>query len=345
MRRPGGVDRRRRAAAASRTARDRQGHHRAPQVRLSVHQRAADGEEARSSTSRTRSSSGRCISMATRRCTTSRCVRPGSTTARSPRSRPRRRAASASTSTARCSIVADARAGRRILRSRDGRSASTASRCRPATPTSARPTSSTSSTAQTTKNLFRDIFSRGRGGRKWSFSQSALFLDFLAGNQTYHCTPWGNPTRTVFGWQRPCYLLGEGYAKTFKELMEDTDWDAYGTGNYEKCADCMVHSGYEATAVKNAISQSAQGARRHAARHPHRGRDGARNRARPPAAGAIRVLSPRRAEAHRNPQGQGRDESEAADRRLIAAAEVPATIAAPTGNIKPVFFVVFAERT
>jgi hopanoid biosynthesis associated radical SAM protein HpnH len=106
----------------------------------------------------------------------------------------------------------------------------------------------------TTKQLFRDIFARGRGGKAWSFSQSSLFLDFLAGNQTYHCTPWGNPTRTVFGWQRPCYLLGEGYAKTFRELMEETDWDSYGTGNYEKCADCMVHSGYEATAVKDAIS-------------------------------------------------------------------------------------------
>ena len=62
---------------------------------------------------------------------------------------------------------------------------------------------------------------RGGGAKNWSFSQSTLFLDFLAGNQTYHCTPWGNPTRTVFGWQRPCYLLGEGYAKTFKELMDD----------------------------------------------------------------------------------------------------------------------------
>ena len=72
-----------------------------------------------------------------------------------------------------------------------------------------------------TKTLFRDIFRRGNGGKNWSFSQSGLFLDFLAGNQTYHCTPWGNPTRTVFGWQRPCYLLGEGYAKTFKELMEE----------------------------------------------------------------------------------------------------------------------------
>ena len=105
-----------------------------------------------------------------------------------------------------------------------------------------------------TKQLFRDIFHRGRG-HKWSFSQSSLFLDFLAGNQNYHCTPWGNPTRTYFGWQRPCYLLGEGYAKTFKELMSETNWDAYGTGNYEKCADCMVHSGYEATAVMDAVKR------------------------------------------------------------------------------------------
>jgi len=104
-----------------------------------------------------------------------------------------------------------------------------------------------------TKELFRDIFKRGDGAKKWSFSQSSLFLDFLAGNQNYHCTPWGNPTRNYFGWQRPCYLLGEGYAKTFTELMTETDWDAYGTGNYEKCADCMVHSGYEATAVMDAV--------------------------------------------------------------------------------------------
>ena len=104
-----------------------------------------------------------------------------------------------------------------------------------------------------TKRLFRDIFRRGRNGRAWSFSQSGLFLDFLAGNRDYRCTPWGNPTRNVFGWQRPCYLLGEGYAATFRELMDETDWDAYGTGNYEKCADCMVHSGYEATAVQDAV--------------------------------------------------------------------------------------------
>ncbi|MGA3400699.1 MAG: adenosyl-hopene transferase HpnH [Acetobacteraceae bacterium] len=107
-----------------------------------------------------------------------------------------------------------------------------------------------------TKELFRGIFARqGKGAwkKKWSFNQSSMFLDFLAGNQSFHCTPWGNPTRTYFGWQRPCYLLGEGYTKTFKELMETTDWDRYGTGNYEKCADCMVHSGYEASAVAETV--------------------------------------------------------------------------------------------
>jgi hopanoid biosynthesis associated radical SAM protein HpnH len=107
-----------------------------------------------------------------------------------------------------------------------------------------------------TKELFRGIFARqnqGKTKKKWAFNQSSMFLDFLAGNQSFHCTPWGNPTRTYFGWQRPCYLLGEGYTKTFKELMETTDWDRYGTGNYEKCADCMVHSGYEATAVTETI--------------------------------------------------------------------------------------------
>ncbi|ABX16936.1 adenosyl-hopene transferase HpnH [Burkholderia multivorans] len=105
-----------------------------------------------------------------------------------------------------------------------------------------------------TKNLFREILKRGEGGKRWSFSQSSLFLDFLAGNQTYKCTPWGNPARTVFGWQKPCYLVGEGYVKTFKELMETTDWDSYGVGNYEKCADCMVHCGFEATAVMDTIA-------------------------------------------------------------------------------------------
>ncbi|MDH5749262.1 MAG: adenosyl-hopene transferase HpnH, partial [Rhodospirillales bacterium] len=104
-----------------------------------------------------------------------------------------------------------------------------------------------------TKQFFRDLFSLGKG-RKWRFNQSTLYLDFLAGNQQYECTPWGNPTRNVFGWQRPCYLIGEGYAATFKELMEETDWDAYGTGRYEKCADCMVHCGYEPTAVVDTVA-------------------------------------------------------------------------------------------
>ena len=81
-----------------------------------------------------------------------------------------------------------------------------------------------------------------------------MFLDFLAGNQEAHCTPWGMPTRNMFGWQKPCYLLGEGYVKTFKELMETTDWDTYGTGAYEKCANCMAHCGYEPTAADIAVS-------------------------------------------------------------------------------------------
>jgi hopanoid biosynthesis associated radical SAM protein HpnH len=105
-----------------------------------------------------------------------------------------------------------------------------------------------------TKQLFRDVF-KHRGKTKWRFSQSSLFMDFLAGNQEYRCMPWGNPTRNIFGWQRPCYLLGEGYTGTFRELMEETDWDLYGTGNYEKCANCMVHCGYEATAVNDTVAR------------------------------------------------------------------------------------------
>jgi len=104
-----------------------------------------------------------------------------------------------------------------------------------------------------TKELFRKVFALGKEknkGKSWNLTHSGMFLDFLAGNQEFHCTPWGMPTRNVFGWQKPCYLLGEGYAKTFAELMEATDWDAYGTGRYEKCANCMAHCGYEATAAE-----------------------------------------------------------------------------------------------
>jgi Domain of unknown function (DUF3463) len=101
--------------------------------------------------------------------------------------------------------------------------------------------------------MFREILSRGRGGKNWDFTNSPLFMDFLAGNQTYECTPWSMPLYTVFGWQKPCYLLGEGYVKTFKELMEGTEWEKYGVGKYEKCANCMVHCGFEGTAATDAI--------------------------------------------------------------------------------------------
>ena len=104
-----------------------------------------------------------------------------------------------------------------------------------------------------TKQFFRDVFRRGNGGKAWSFTNSPLFLDFLAGNQSYECTPWSMPLRTVFGWQKPCYLLGEGYVATFKELMDGTEWDKYGVGKYEKCSDCMVHCGFEGTAATDAI--------------------------------------------------------------------------------------------
>ena len=104
-----------------------------------------------------------------------------------------------------------------------------------------------------TKTFFRDVLRRGRGGRNWDFTNSPLFMDFLAGNQRYECSPWSMPARTVFGWQKPCYLIGEGYVPTFKELMDETDWDNYGVGKYEKCADCMVHCGFEGTAAKDAF--------------------------------------------------------------------------------------------
>jgi hopanoid biosynthesis associated radical SAM protein HpnH len=104
-----------------------------------------------------------------------------------------------------------------------------------------------------TKTFFREVLKRGRGGRDWDFTNSPLFMDFLAGNQSYECTPWSMPLRTVFGWQRPCYLLGEGYAPTFKALMEETDWDGYGVGKYEKCANCMVHCGFEGTAAADSL--------------------------------------------------------------------------------------------
>ena len=104
---------------------------------------------------------------------------------------------------------------------------------------------------QESKQLFRDLFKLGKN-KKWRFNQSSLYLDFLAGNQSYQCTPWGNPTRNVFGWQKPCYLLvDEGYATSFKGMLEETVWDNYGKGRNPKCANCMVHCGFEATAIND----------------------------------------------------------------------------------------------
>jgi hypothetical protein len=101
---------------------------------------------------------------------------------------------------------------------------------------------------QQTTQLFRRLLAGAT--RRWKFNQSPLFLEFLKGNWQLECTPWGNPTYNLFGWQKPCYLLDEGYATTFQELMDTTDWDRYGraSGN-TRCADCMVHCGYEPSAV------------------------------------------------------------------------------------------------
>jgi len=104
-----------------------------------------------------------------------------------------------------------------------------------------------------TKNLFRDVLRKGNGGKNWKFTNSPLFLDFLAGNRSYECTPWSMPLYSVFGWQKPCYLVGEGYVQSFAELMEGTDWDQYGVGKYEKCSNCMVHCGFEGSAASEGL--------------------------------------------------------------------------------------------
>ncbi|MEO0647490.1 MAG: adenosyl-hopene transferase HpnH [Cyanobacteria bacterium J06650_10] len=106
-----------------------------------------------------------------------------------------------------------------------------------------------------TKALFREILSPFQRGKKdWDFNHNPLFLDFLTGQKDYDCTPWGSPSYSVLGWQKPCYLLNEGHYTSFQELLENTDWDSYGvkSGN-PKCADCMVHCGYEPTAAVDAM--------------------------------------------------------------------------------------------
>lgn len=106
-----------------------------------------------------------------------------------------------------------------------------------------------------TKALFREILQPWKNGKKrWNFNHNPLFLDFLMGEKDYDCTPWGSPSYSVLGWQKPCYLLNEGYYQSFRELLDNTDWDSYGqkSGN-PKCADCMLHCGYEPTAAMDAL--------------------------------------------------------------------------------------------
>lgn len=106
-----------------------------------------------------------------------------------------------------------------------------------------------------TKALFREILAPFQAGKKaWQFNHNPLFLDFLIGQKDYDCTPWGSPSYSVLGWQKPCYLLNEGHYKTFQELLENTDWDQYGhRSGKPECADCMVHCGYEPTAAVDAM--------------------------------------------------------------------------------------------
>ena len=99
-----------------------------------------------------------------------------------------------------------------------------------------------------TRQVFRDAFAGGRR-KKWRLNHSPLFLDFLEGKVDFPCSAWGIPSFSVLGWQRPCYLLADGYVSSYRELIETTDWEAYGRGRDERCANCMAHCGYEPTAV------------------------------------------------------------------------------------------------
>ncbi len=99
-----------------------------------------------------------------------------------------------------------------------------------------------------TRELFSDAFADGRR-KKWRLNHTPLFLDFLEGKVDYQCTPWGIPSYSIFGWQRPCYLMSDGYTATYKELVETTDWSKYGRGNDPRCDNCMAHCGYEPSAV------------------------------------------------------------------------------------------------
>jgi hopanoid biosynthesis associated radical SAM protein HpnH len=106
---------------------------------------------------------------------------------------------------------------------------------------------------QDTTRLFRKAFADGNR-RRWRFNHSPLFLDFLEGRVDFPCTAWAIPSYSLFGWQRPCYLMADGYARTYRELVEETDWDSYGRGRDSRCANCMAHCGYEPTAVFATLS-------------------------------------------------------------------------------------------
>jgi hopanoid biosynthesis associated radical SAM protein HpnH len=116
-----------------------------------------------------------------------------------------------------------------------------------------------------TRRLFSAAFADG-GRKKWRLNHSPLFLDFLEGKVDYQCTPWGIPSYSIFGWQRPCYLMSDGYAKTYQELIETTDWSKYGRGNDPRCENCMAHCGYEPTAVMATSTSLKQSLRAVAAR-------------------------------------------------------------------------------
>jgi hopanoid biosynthesis associated radical SAM protein HpnH len=111
-----------------------------------------------------------------------------------------------------------------------------------------------------THKLFRDAFADGRR-KRWRLNHSPLFLDFLEGKVDFQCTAWGIPCYSVFGWQRPCYLMSDGYVSSYRELLETTDWDSYGRGRDPRCANCMAHCGYEPTAVAATSASLREGLR------------------------------------------------------------------------------------
>ena len=128
----------------------------------------------------------------------------------------------------------------------------------PPTHTRRRPTRSISSGSNRPASCSSEAFADKRR-KKWRLNHSPLFLDFLEGKVDFQCTAWGIPSYSVFGWQRPCYLMADGYAASYKELIETTDWSAYGRGKDPRCANCMAHCGYEPSAVIASLGSLRQG--------------------------------------------------------------------------------------